>query len=236
MKTVRLFLFVTLCGLLSSCFQLQILGSVSGASFTVTPLRDPTTVLYSGTSWDEAAWLRAVSQEDWDSWNGFLQLLLLGIFYPDNGNLDPEALYLITASGGVDEDSNLDSLRDSTGAPVGASWHAIVTGAQIERGGFKVTTLSDAIYRGLRPELAGMSDAQVLARLQLAAERTVTDCNKVGVLNYLDVLFWSRIFEGALYYRHDLDWLDALGAAIISRCPGGGSVAARRGRSFWLRR
>jgi hypothetical protein len=212
---------VLLCLTLSACFQLQVLGTVTGATFVVTPLRAPGTVLHTGTTWSDGDWLAIVSQADWDSWQGYLQLIVLGIFYPNNGQLDPDALYLVTASGGLEQDANLDQLRDPSGTPVRGEIHAIASGAQIARGGFKVSSLTDAVYRWLAPELDGLSDAQVLARLQQAAERIVGDSNEDGAVDYLDVLYWNRLIDGAEFYRHGMDNADALGAALVA-----GSAAA----------
>lgn len=216
MKLFRLVLPLMLCIALSSCFQLQILGTVIDGRFVVTPLRDPGTTLNSGESWNDDNWLAVASQEDWDSWEGFLQLLILGIFFPDNDQLSPDALYLIKASFGEDQDSNLDQLRDSNGTPINGEWYAIVTGAQIAAGGFKVSSLTDAIYRVLADELDSLSNEQVLQRLQELAERTVNDANEDGVVDYLDVLYWNRVFNAAAHFRYDLDALDDHGRALIA--------------------
>lgn len=197
--------------LLSGCLYLQLGGGISRATVTVTPLREPTDVIQQlqSPSLDE---LRAFSGSDnWDSFEDLARLLFFGITFLDRDFYDDSDLYLVTAAGGLEHDSDSDGSVDSTASIVGGQWHAILTGAQLRRG--VVTPLTDVVYRSLELQLDELSDADILLQLELAAERLVPDLDESGDVDYDDVLTWNRQYNATSFFGA-LSLLDDYSAAV----------------------
>jgi uncharacterized protein (DUF885 family) len=183
--------------LLGGCFQAQLNGPVSGASITVSDLRDPA-IVYPTVHADNREDLLALhGPEKWDGFGAVGRLWLLGVFRLNVAQLQDDRLYLVTASGGEDADVNLDAEEDDNYSPVLGNWRAIMTGAQLKSVGPKVTALTEAAYLWLQSDLATLSDTQVLYNLDLAARGVVADVNSDGEVGGLDLLSWSRLFDGS---------------------------------------
>ncbi len=204
----KLTIVASLSLLLTACFHTQLNGSVGGGSLTITPLRAPNTILTSTTSLMpedlEAAW----GQEFWEELDSFVQMIFVGIATLTPDGINPYALYLVTASGGEDFDPNVSLGLSKNPVPVQGSWHAIVPGQRILKGNVQISALTEALYLQLNARLGEWDDAQVLARLDAAAQLVVGDVDDNGVVNYNDVLRWIRSLHGALY----LGKLTAVGA------------------------
>lgn len=186
---------LVLLALLGGCFQAQLYGPVSGAHITVTDLRD-NSVIYAEV--DASSAQSMTTQLGEDRWQGFgpvQRLWLLGIFVLDLAQLEDDRLYLVTATGGEDSDSDLDQEEDLAYTPVLGSWHAIMSGAQLKSAGPKVSALTDAAYRWLSEDIDGLSDAQLVVNLDRAAASMLSDVDKDGSVDADDLLRWSSLFD-----------------------------------------
>jgi cyclophilin family peptidyl-prolyl cis-trans isomerase len=156
--------------------------------------------------------------EKWAEQPSLVQLLFVGITELTPDGLDPDALYLVTASGGQDFDPEVQRVLSDSPVTVQGSWHAIATGQRIMAGNFKVSALTDALYRQMQARIGQWSDAEILARLHASAQLVVGDVDNNGTVDYDDVLRWHRTVDGT-YYLGDLTDVDALSAAIIAGQP-----------------
>jgi cyclophilin family peptidyl-prolyl cis-trans isomerase len=217
--TLTKFFSIALISLaLSACFHVQLTGSVGGADLSIAPLRSPNTIVGSATSLMPADLVDLWGAEKWAEQPSLVQLLFVGITELTPDGLDPDALYLVTASGGQDFDPEVQRVLSDSPVTVQGSWHAIATGQRIMAGNFKVSALTDALYRQMQARIEQWSDAEILARLHASAQLVVGDVDKNGTVDYDDVLRWHRTVDGA-YYLGDLTDVDALSAAIIAGQP-----------------
>jgi serine protease len=196
---------------LVSCLHLQLGGPVSDAEITIAPLREPSNILQrlSTPSVDEARSLYGA--ENWDSADELLQLITRSSISIDADLYDEDALYLVTAIGGVDHDADSDLQIDATPAAVGGRWHAIMTGKQLQSG--MVSPLTEIAYRLLDAEIGQLSDEEIFQRLDQVARQLVSELNQSGVVDYDDLLVWNR-YTNQDGYLHDLGLVDALAAAV----------------------
>jgi uncharacterized protein (DUF885 family) len=195
----KISLTVALILLLAGCFQAQLNGPVSGATITVTDLRDGSPVYARAQSSTAEFGVSTYGQQTWDELGPALRLWLLGIFALDTGQLDDNRLYLVTASGGADTDADRDGQEDEAYTEVLGDWHAIMSGAALKSVGPKVSPLTEAVYQWLLTDLITLSDGQLRYNLDRAALALVADVDGENGVNYLDVLLWSRLFDqGAL--------------------------------------
>jgi cyclophilin family peptidyl-prolyl cis-trans isomerase len=204
--------------LLAGCFHTQLKGSVGDATLTIAPLRNPDTVLASFRSLLPADLIEAWGEELWEEQSSLIQLAFVGIATLAPKGLDPDALYLVTASGGEDFDPRLKMALSNSPVNVQGQWHAIISGRRIADGNLKVSALTEALYRQLQPRVDEWSDAEVQVRLDASATLMVADVDGSGGVDYNDVLLWNRTLDGALY-RGRLSALDGLSTAIISGQP-----------------
>jgi uncharacterized protein (DUF885 family) len=195
MRFTRSTFTICLCIVLGGCFQAQLKGSVSGATVTVSDLRDTSVVYAQVQASSRSSALSQYGETDWEGFGARGRLWLLGIFFLDVSGLEDERLYLLTASGGADADANRDGEEDAAYTPVVGSWHAIVSGAQLKRAGPKVSTLTEAVYQWLAADLQELDDAQLSYNLQLAATQLVADVNRDSEISADDIADWSRLFN-----------------------------------------
>ena len=223
MKLTRLLSALFLPAALSGCFQPQLGGPVGDATLTISPLRSPQTIIVEATSWGPQQWIDipTIGQTVWDEYGGFLQLLLVGMARPDTAGLDPDALYLVTVSGGQDYDPNGDLTLSDSPEQVQGAWHAIVSGQRIIKGNLKVSSLTEAIYQQNRTLLDEFTDATILLRLHAAAEVLVNDIDENGLVDYDDALRWSRPLDAAQFLGN-LEALDQLATAVRANQPDSG--------------
>ncbi|MEP5763774.1 MAG: hypothetical protein ABJ308_04240 [Halieaceae bacterium] len=204
--------------MLSGCLHLQLFGSVGGATVTIAPILDRDNIVYQSTSTGVDSSIVIYGQETWDDWGPLLQMFFVGLLNTNqNTDLDDEELYLVIATGGLDYDaSDSDRLLDATGTPVFGSFHAILTGAQIKGNLGKVSVLTEALYQAMDPAtLDNHSKQWFIDELDLFSDRFVGDINGDGLINYEDVLSWSRIWNPEDHIG-DRALLDQLSQAVIN--------------------
>lgn len=218
----RLSAVVAACLVLSACFHTQLQGSVGGSTLTIAPLRTPQHILATATSMTPSDLRAQWGEAKWNRQSSFNRLLFTGMVrfgqefeLPE---LDPTALYVVTASGGEDHDPASElSLSDSP-ATVQGSWHTITTGQRIMDGNLKVSALTEALYQQQLSHISTHSDAAIQSRLEAAAQLVVGDADENGTVDYDDVLRWNRSANEALFLGNIAD-LDALSQAIIAGQP-----------------
>ena len=195
MKILRNFLAMAVVTLLAGCLHVQIFGSVGGATVTVVPIFDRDNVVFEGQTFSRESMVELIGQGEWDGYQAIVQLALLGVLTTDkNTMVEDDKVYLVTATGGVDEDMDTNLSIDDSGTPVNAPLHSIMTGAQIKSLTGKVSVLTEAMYQALDPTTLDNHDEQWFKDEQnLFADRFVSDVNNDGVIDFEDVLQWSRI-------------------------------------------
>jgi hypothetical protein len=212
----RLLCSLVLISTLSGCFHLVLFGSVVGTTITVTQLDGSGDSLVLGPSAGESAWLLLMEESKWNDLPAFVRMIVVGfILLPEDIDIDPENYYLVEASGGQDNDPNLNGALTDSPRQVLGSWHSIVKGDRILAGNLKVSPLSEAIYQYLKPELASLDNAALAARLDEIAALILTDITDDGVVDYQDVLQWNRSVESTAY-SGDITDVDALTEAVLS--------------------
>ncbi len=200
---------------LTACVHVQLNSSVSGARISLVSLQEPARVLLDQVTTTPDFAIDQLGLPGWDQLGGFEQLLWLGQGILAGPQLQDEEFYLLTASGGLDEDGNLDNQKDTVGTPVAGTWHALVTGAQIRGNQARVTTLTEATYRYLEPLLETLDEAELRQKLDAIAPRVVPDINGDDQIDYTDLLAWTQL-HNPLDYRRDIDFIDDLSGAIIT--------------------
>ena len=188
----------------SGCLDVQLFGSVAGAQFTVVPILDRDNVVFEATTTDRDWSVLTYGDENWDGWGPLIQQIMLGLYFTDkNTPLDAETLYLVSTSGGFDEDAaDRNQLLDAVGTPVGGIIHSIMTGAQIKGKNGRVTVLTELLYQAMFIETGSIDghDRQwFVDELDKFSDRFVGDLNEDGVVNYADVLEWSQAFTAEDY-------------------------------------
>ncbi|MEP1595403.1 MAG: peptidylprolyl isomerase [Halieaceae bacterium] len=205
---------------LTGCFHTQLNGSVGGASVTVATLRSPDLILGTATSLRPAELIDLFGDETWAEWPSLARMLFVGItqFKVAQLDLDPDSLYVVTATGGDDYDP--DSRLALSENPVGVqgNWHVIATGQRIIDGNLKVSALTESIYRQQLPILATQTDIQVQSRLEAAAKLLVADVDNSGSVDYDDVLRWNRSLDSD-FLLGSVPAVDALSDAITAGQP-----------------
>jgi hypothetical protein len=210
MKLFRISLYCFLCILLAGCLHVQVFGPVAGATVTVAPIFDRDNIIFEGQTLDRESTIGIVTQDVWDDYNGLQKLIWMGILWgTDDPDIEDNKVYLVTASGGVDEDRDVDLALDDSGTPVNAPLHAILTGAQIKGNNGKVSVLTEAMYQAMDPATLDNHNEQWFKDEQdLFADRFVGDINGDGVVDFEDILKWSRFdstgkFVGSPALLHD---------------------------------
>jgi hypothetical protein len=195
--------------ILSGCFQAQLNGPVAGADITVTDLTDTNQIHASATTFDRDLMIALRGADKWEAYGPFGRLLLLGVFQLDVALLDEQTFYLVTASGGEDTDIDRNNNDDAQYTPVAGQWRAIMTGAQLQSQGPKVSALTEAVYQWLQPHLVELTAEQLATNLDRAAVQLVDDVDEDGNTNWNDLLLWSQLFNhgqlrGNLAILHEL--------------------------------
>lgn len=234
MSIVRVPVILILMLSLGGCFHSQLTGSVGGATVTATAVSDGAVVLADTRSWDDSYLRQAYGEPRWAGFNGYTRLLNLGVFSwpgPERKLLEQDQLFLLTAAGGLDHDCNQNLLDDNTEplaepCAVNGQWHALMTGAQVVTNNHKVSLLTEAAYRLLEEEIAALPIGEILSRLNMYAQNSVSDLNDDQVIDYEDLLVWSVLTDvNENDYAHDAFVLDVIADVIRS---GSGDTA-------WLR-
>jgi len=212
---LRAGLVVALSCLLVACYQTELGGKVEGAQVTISELRTGAVVEQGLNSGSLEQYLTQNSQEDFDALGSLAKMINLGNFTPDADLYINDRWYLITASGGNDMDSNIDGTVEDEFEAVSGTWRAIIRGDKLKRGSFKVSTLTDALYRAVRDDLEQLDDTALAQRLNTLGRDVVNDVDRNGSVNYTDVLAWT-VLVNRNNYQFDVDRLAALAAGIAA--------------------
>ena len=212
---LRLTLSILAISLLAGCLHAQLGGSIAGATISVTELRDPGTVVDTTVTADEDFNIALYGEEAWAGFNALVRHWLFGVFYVNGEVIDPDRLYLVTASGGVETDLDRDLLADDDPVPVAHPWRAILTGAQLLEVGFKVSALTEAAYRWLAADIENLDDAALRARLDIAGAALVNDVDRDGRVDGSDLAGWTRLLSPQDSFLGDFDALNALSEALV---------------------
>jgi hypothetical protein len=113
----------------------------------------------------------------------------------DPGLFTDAALYLVVVSGGEDIDADDDGVADAVPTPVNGKVHAVLTGAQIKAGDWRVSVLTEVAYQSILFMLqAGYDDAAIIEALDQAASRLVkSDLTGDGKVDSDDLNTWDPV-------------------------------------------
>jgi uncharacterized protein YkwD len=212
----RLIPVLLLLSTLAGCFHAELNGSVAGATITITELRSGTTVGDPIVSLDES--VAQSTYPDWGDWNATLRHWFLGMLTlaPEHRQrLDPDQLYLVTASGGFDTDLLRDLAADDIPTAVDHQWHAIMSGEQLLEENYKVSALTEAVWRWIAADVEQSSNSELLARLDEIASALVPDINQDSRIDYSDILSWTRILVLQNPFQGDFESLNAFSEALV---------------------
>jgi hypothetical protein len=200
--SLRLVIFTLLIVVpLSGCFQVERLGPVAGADVTIVRLVGNLTRQDGLKTRSEQFYQTDLGTRRWQSFRPFIRLLHLGTVEINETLYEDNRMYLVTATGGYDMDSNADNTIDTVSIRerIDGRLHALMTGAQLKLGNSRVSLLTEAFYQSLSPDLDSMTNAEIRSALNKMARATVDDINKDGVVDYYDALRWSNIFKQEQY-------------------------------------
>ena len=193
MSKYRVFALLLALPVLAGCLYVEVTGNVAGATVTVTPLRGGDPVIPEQVTTTVEDVISEHGRSKWNDWDGLVRLLFVGRVELDTDELEDDKYYLVTASGGLDMDWDVDGEIDSEGWPVEGEVHGIMTGAQLKKKNRRINLLTDAIYRLLLDELDDLDDDELGQRLDELASEAVVDINDNGRSDYADVLSWSQL-------------------------------------------
>lgn len=212
---------------LAGCFHVELRGTVAGATVAITELRTNDMVEDALKAMDEEGFVALRSQELWDELDDLARLVNLGNFFVDTSLYEEDTLYLVTVTAGEDMDANGDGKEDDSYTPVEGSWHAIVRGSELQRGGYVISPLTEALYQSVKGELAQLDDAELLERLDSDTALILGDVDRSGEVDYRDALSWS------INFHRDLYLLDYANVRKLSRdLIAGADEASVRDRAF----
>ncbi len=188
-------LLILACLGLAACEQAQLVGPVGGGEVSVTEFRSGQTVLTGLSTTDEDSLIALVGQETYDSYNSLQLLSFLGINTFDNPDFNDSTWYVMAVQGGFDYDADGNLLLDQAPAQVFGTLHALVTGDQLNRGGFLVTPVTEAAYRYAVDIADSTADDALRSALDAAAGDLVDDVTADDELDYGDILAWNRVLH-----------------------------------------
>ena len=206
--------------LLAGCFQTQTLGTVAGATVTVTALQQSEPELLTLHSTDANQYISWKGEERWLQFPAPLKLALVGVFRLPDGLVEPGRDYLVTAQGGINQDPGMTGSYQARGRPVHGQWHMVLPGNYPGNFKNKLSLLTEAAFQWLRyrsTEGYGSTD-NVSELLDEAAQRLVTDLSGNGLVNYEDILLWDA-YEHRGQYLGDPLALEQLDLAITLGFP-----------------
>jgi cyclophilin family peptidyl-prolyl cis-trans isomerase len=215
-KTVALIILISLA--VTGCFHSALKGSVAGATITISLLRSPNMVLHTVTSQTPADLISSLGTDKWQEFRSLVQMVAVGMAPLKPAGLNPNALYLVSATGGEDYDPQLQLILSNNPSSVQGTWHTIVSGARISEGNIQVSSLTEALYQQQIDIIDETSDTQIMARLNAAAYLLVDDIDENGEVDYNDALRWIRSLH-ADKFRGDIAAVDSLAGAVIAGQP-----------------
>ena len=185
------FVLVTLA-LIAGCEQAVMNGPVGGSVVTVTELRSGAVISENEFVTDDLdAAITRWGAEVWEDFILLQQIGSLGIAILNTLPVEEDTWYLVTMEGGFD----YAGYPDAPPVQVFGTIHAILSGDQLNRGGFVVGPLSEAAYQWLRPWYERLSDAELAAALLEFSEQLVTDLRDVAELDYDDLLTFNPLLH-----------------------------------------
>ncbi len=193
---------------LTACEQAQLTGPVGGGEVSVTEFRSGQTVLTGLSTTDEDSLVVIFGQQTFDDFNPLQRMTFLGISTFTNPSFEASTWYVMSVQGGFDYDADGNGLADQAPAQVFGTVHALVTGAELNAGGFSITPVTEAAYRYATELPESVSDQALRDALDQVAGDLVGDVTVDGVVDYADVIGWNRILHAALL-RADTEALTA---------------------------
>ncbi len=198
-RSVRGTLLVSLSLILAGCFKTTLNGPIGGAEITVAPLDAPDQLIFSGTTADPESERARVGADTYDQQNPFVRLLAIGSLIPQL-DVSRDRLYLVTASGGFDQDVDGDRRFDDSPSAISGQWRAIASGEQLllplnEQVNLplvNVSALTEVLYQSVAANVPRLEASQILTRLTRASRKALReDLTDDGSITYLDALRWS---------------------------------------------
>ncbi len=114
--------------------------------------------------------------------------------------IEADHIYLIEVVGGSDIDVNDDGVLDETPTVNDSSIHTVITGERMLMQNWKVTRVTEAIYRVVRQELQfGQTPAQLLALLDQLAVLIVKDVTGDEIVDHNDIFEWNPRYHSDLF-------------------------------------
>jgi hypothetical protein len=232
MKTlVKLFTVTVAIFSLSACKQAQLDGPVMDADILIDLLNQPGAGFQQLETTDVSDVARDIAPTLWTTLTENQKRIRLGVFEVDEELIVDELLYFVTARNGEESDADRDGEIERDGPEVLGEWHAIMGGATLLNDCALVSALTEAAYQYVRDRIGVVSDKELLSLLDEFAGLVIADVNFDGVVNYTDVLLWSRYYFEASYLG-DIAFLDALANAIASGADD--YVVRAAAESVWL--
>ena len=214
-KMIKLGLAALLSLTLGACYHVELNGPVSGATVVITELRSGAVAQDNLTTADEATGIASFTQETWDGYADIVKLVVLGNFFTNKSNFVKSRYYLVTVTGGRDEDANASGALDSQSVAVAGTLHAIMKGNQLRGGGSAVSPITEALYQSVKDEIPQLSDSELLALLTKKTRVILKEVNNKGKINYLDALAWSELSH-LNKYKLDFSAVEDLADAITA--------------------
>ncbi|MFK8050796.1 MAG: hypothetical protein AB8B81_20390 [Halioglobus sp.] len=178
---------------LGACYHVELNGPVSGSTIVITELRTGEIAQDNLTTFDEATSIATFTQEAWDGYADIVRLVVLGNFFTERSNFVGNQLYLVTATGGRDEDANADGAVDDQVTEVAGSLHAIMRGSQLRRGALVVSPITEALYQSVKDDIPQLSDSELLSLLGEKTRVILDEVNDKDETDYNDALSWSEL-------------------------------------------
>lgn len=214
-KVIKMGLAAMLSLALGACFHVELNGPVSGATAVITELRTGVVAQDNLTTFDEATSIATFTQEAWDGYADIVKLVVLGNFFTDESNFVKSRFYLVTVTGGRDEDANADGAVDSQSTAVAGTLHAIMKGNQLRSGGYAVSPITEALYQSVKDDVPQLSDSELLSLLAEKTRSILNEVNNKGQTDYLDALAWSELAH-LDKYKLDISAVEDLADAITA--------------------
>jgi serine protease len=184
---------------------------VTEAQVSISPLRESSEILQQVSTAPVEETRNFFGAETWDTAADPLKLIFLANISLADSIYETGELYLARASGGLDQDADINGIMNDEPATVAGQWHAILLGERIR--GNNLSTLTEAVYRVIEFDIPLLDDAGIRARLDQLAQGAVLDLDRSGSVDYEDVLAWNRSINPGGFLL-DVSALDELAEAI----------------------
>jgi len=130
----------------------------------------------------------------------------------------PSVIYFLVVRGGMDIDANDDGILDSAPTPKNGALRALLTGADIIRGGFRINIVTEIAYQSVSDILlTGGAGVDILNRLDFVAQQLLKeDLNGDQVINNADLLVFSPVNDSDSIPIEIAELVEDILAAILS--------------------